>query len=264
MKKDKNFLKENFHFTSLLKPMIYSLVFAAIYNIVYFLADSYITNSLAREVFDLIWVSVYGLSWYFVSTLVWTRKQGTLSLYSCSIVLLWCLLWAIYAVYIVTPLYTYVYLAQNAVLMIIVQLLAAAGLILMIPSSLLLFKGLYEGETSLKTLFRCMGRSMKENASAIFNSWLCLFLLMCAWDSMFYGPLSIYDGFNAVNLLSQLLFLGNPIAYGMLIVYVMGGDVFGGYIYMVVLSLLFGLVLNWLDVNLIAWTGKQYKSPRSL
>lgn len=256
-------LRHNFHFTKLLKPMIYSLLFAGIYNLGYIFLQAQ-NWGLWTQALEVLWLSVYGLSWYFVSTLAWGRKQAVLSSYTVSVVFLWFLAWNVLATYILAPMYSWAVVAQaSSLVLIAIQLLSAVQLIVMIPASILLFRCLYEGQSRLHLIFASMFQSMRQHASPVFNSWLLLFLLLAVWDTLFSGPLSLYYGFNATVLVMQLLFLGNPLGFGMLLISYIAGGVSGGYMYAAVLALLSGLIMNWLEINLIVYIGQYFEKDVS-
>lgn len=256
-KEKKNWIQENFHFTSLLKPMIYAILFGIVYNLAYLWLINTGVQSGLQQFVEILLLCLYGLSWYFVATLAWGRQRGTLSGTKCSLVLLWLLAWNVLTFYVIQPLYqTAVTHNANAFLMILIQLAGAFVLICMIPATLLYFKGIYEGNTDLKTLLCSIRASMKEHASPIFNSWLILFLIMVAWDTLFSGPLTVYFGFNACRLSVMLLSMGNPMAFWMSLTWLAAGGASSGYAYAIVLTALFGLIENFLAINLIVYIGK--------
>ena len=81
------------------------------------------------------------------------------------------------------------------------------------------------------------------------------------WDTLFSGPLSIYYGFNATLLMANLLYIGNPMFYWIMMLFVSGAQ--GAFVYMILLYILWGLLCTWLEMNLIAWIGSKWQPSKT-
>ncbi len=251
-------LKENIHFVKYLKPMIYLLVFSVLYGGLYLLTTNWQINTLFKQLVQGLLVSCYGVAWYFVMGLIWGRKKGTLSGKSVLLVLAWCFVWGVLGGALL-PYLSFLVL-NNFIGRLIIQILAAVGLMVFVPATILFFRGVYKGESRLPVLFNQIKLSMIARPSAVFNPWLILLLLALFWDSMFNGPLTIYYGFNAPVLFANLLYLSYPMVYPLMLV-VSGWNYMASLSEMITLLSLSSLVCVWLSVNMCAWIGSTWIAP---
>ncbi|MCF0258423.1 MAG: hypothetical protein HUJ54_01060 [Erysipelotrichaceae bacterium] len=253
--------KFKIRFTALLKPAIYAIAFSCLYSLAFLWISGLMENQLASLALQTLLVSLYGVGLYFVCTLVWGRRHGVLNLSCVGKVFGWNVLWSAAAA-LVSWLYVIVVNSNTGwFFLLLVQLMAGALLIFLVPFTLLFYKGVYEKEEDLKGLLAGVWSSWKKSPTGILNPWLLLFLAMVGWDTLFSGPMGIYFGFNAAGLLSSLVFIGNPMFYWIMMLYVSGGQ--GAFMYMIVLYILSGLVFTWLWLNLAAWTGTKWTAAGS-
>ncbi|MCF0261061.1 MAG: hypothetical protein HUJ54_14470 [Erysipelotrichaceae bacterium] len=253
--------KFKIRFTSLLKPAIYAIVFSCLYSLAYLWISGQIENQPASLAAQILLVSVYGVGLYFVCTLVWGKQHGVLNLSCTGKVFGWNIVWAAAAA-LISWLYVMVISSSSLFLLLAVQILAGVLLIFLIPFTLLFYKGVYEKEEDLKSLLAGVWKSFLKAPTGVLNPWLLLFLALVGWDTLFSGPMGIYYGFNAAGLLSSLIFIGNPMFYWMMLLYVSGGQ--GAFMYMIILYILSGLIFTWLWLNLAAWTGTKWMGSRSV
>lgn len=243
-------LQERFRFTSLFKPLVYLILFSLIYDIGYVWAAD---QGFAMAALSVAWKALYGLGLYFVCTLAWGRKRGALSGRITLYVLIWSVLPAAFVWMMDTALLDWY---GNPAGMLLLYGLSAMLLIFLIPYTLLLWHGLYMGETSLKRLFESAWDKLKANYTKIINFWLILFLVRVVWDSMFAGPLGMNESFNLVLLLSNLVYLGWPMMYPVMLIMLSKNGIGGGIGELILLYVLWDLLLCWLALNAVCWLGE--------
>ena len=248
-------------FSAAVKPSIYMIVLSCLYSVLYMLSARANFSSSVSLAAQTLLFGAYGLGLYFVCTMMWGKKPGVLSLGKTCLVLAWNLFW-ICMVNLISYAYTLVVNAGlSQWILLIVQLLAGLLIIFLVPATLLFYKALYEDAESSKEILGSIWVSLKKSPSAILNAWLILFIVLMVWDTLFSGPLSIYYGFNATLLMANLLYIGNPMFYWIMMLFVSGAQ--GAFVYMILLYILWGLLCTWLEMNLIAWIGSKWQPSKT-
>ncbi len=241
-----------FRFTSLFKPMVYLLLFSLAYSAGWLYWTSHAPETLNPCLVSLpgcLMLSVYGLCLYFVCTLVWGKKRGTLSAKKALSVWIVCLLVALVCMYGLTPLS---YAGGNAALLILGAFCGLAFLFLVIPCLLFWFYAVYLGIEGFRDQFAFVERCWKTGGMKALNLWLIVFLLIWLWDSLMGGPLYSGSGFDAPGICTSLFFMGEPGTYFVLLL--MLGHGFNGDLLM--LTAMQSLFLVFYACNTISWIGQ--------
>ncbi len=241
-------------FTSILKPMIYAVLFSLIYSVGYvFLNMLSIDGKLTFWIFtllSLIWVSLYGLSVYFVCSLVWTKKAGALRK-DRLLKIAGMVFGSAAAVNLAGYLCSWL-LQSNLFLRLLAALICLFFYVFFVPACCLYFYGVYEEDRpKLELLFRQITESIRRSFSGTVNLWLILFLVLIGWQSLFSGPLSIMFGFDPGALLLSFLYMGEPFCYPVLIAWLSAGTMNSAMGAMIVLDVLFSLIWIWGFLNYI-------------
>lgn len=242
-------IEKTFRFTSLFKPLVYLILFSLIYD------AGYLWLSNSTEYFALagtMWMAVYGLGVYFVCSLAWGKKRGTLEWKKIGIVLLWCLFWGV-IVQLISILYLALY--GNMAGMLLSYSISGAGLIFAVPLGVLLFRLLYNNVTQPHMILASISETLRRHFGKLINSWLVLLLVMIAWDSMFYGPLAANE-MNVPMMFSNLVFYGAPFMFPVMIFMLSGGTLAAGMTELAILYILSGIFLCWLSLNMVCWSAR--------
>lgn len=248
---------KKFHFTSLLKPMIYVFLFSIVYTAGYFFMMQSTLPLALSITLEVLWVSLFGLGLYFAAGLAWGQKRKTLALDRVLMVLAWNVCWSAFA----SVIPWLVGLFFNPVIYWLWQAASLVLLIFLMPATFEYYYALYEGMESLRNILRSIWTSLIHNFSKTVNPWLVLLLLIIGWSTLFAGPLSIAQGANAGMLISSLLYLGSPCSYWVLLAFLnMGGE---GVAALIVLEVLISILFTWLEVNLIAWNKESFEKAPS-
>ena len=236
-----------FRFTSLLKPMIYWVVFSLLYG-----AGAIWSLTLSTEWSGLItclfW-ALYGVALYFICGLCWGKKRGTLSIQIVAEVFALSLVLALVAMYVLSPLA----LTASPVLYILGALIGLVFLFFAIPSLILIFRALYEGKTGFKEQIDAVLLAWKKNFWRILNVWLIFVLVLYFWDSFIGGPLYSSSGLNPAALMSSLILLRQPgLSAEMMVLMGASGEGIGE---LVVLLAICALLEIFFECNMIVWLG---------
>lgn len=247
-----NKLKAKIRFTSILKPMIYGWMFSLAFCLGYYFIVDLEMNIWLQMIVVSLWLAIYGLGLYFCAGLVWGRRAGTLKGAKTGRVILWNFIWNF-----VLSLLCYFgdsyFKYTNMVLFVIFEIIALVFLIGFIPVTCWYYKNLYNGKLSIKDLIASVKTVWEKKGLSALNPWLVLLLVMVAWDSLFAGPMGLTNGFDALTLLSSLLFMGSPCSYWVLLLYLHAAG--SGVAELVVLYICSSVLVNWYEINLIDWLG---------
>lgn len=252
-------LEKNFRFTSIFKPLIYLIVFSVIYSFgLVWLSQQ---DSSLFSAGSVLWMAAYGLCVYFVCTLVWGRQRGTLSWRAIAVVLGWNVVWGI-AVHLLSWAYNLSY--GNMLAMLVVYAVSAAGLVFLVPYTLLVWRGLYKAaglpdggnSLSFKDLFTNAWQILISHFGKIVNSWLVLLLVIIFWDSMFLAPMGLDESMNLAQVFSNMIYYGAPGMYPVMLLMLSGGNLASGMAELALLFVLSGIVLSWFSLNMVSWISR--------
>ncbi len=245
-------MKGLFRFTSLLKPMIYLIVFSLLYG-----AGALWSLSLPSGWGGLIcclFAGLYGLCLYFVCGLCWGKKRGTLSVPIMIEVFVLSLVLALIAMYVLSPLA----ITTSVLLYLLGAVLGTILLFFGIPSLIVIFRTLYEGITSFKEQISAVILAWKTHFWRILNVWLIFVLVLFFWDGFIAGPLYSPSGLNPAALMSSLVLLRQPgVSAEMMVLMGASGDGIGE---LVMLLALCAILEVFFECNMIVWTGNDAAS----
>lgn len=252
-KEEKTNEKFRLAFTSILKPLIYGVIFSLIYSFGYIgftlLSISGSLPSLLFSILSVLWTAIYGIAVYFCLTLVWKKKQGALSAQRMLKVTSWSLLWVLGAH--LTGYFCSWMLSSNLILRVLAALFCAFFFIFMVPATVLFYYGVYEEDekTKVELLLRQTVTSLKRHFSACINPWLLIFFALILWQTLFAGPMSILTGFDPGSLLTSFVFLSEPFCFPVMLGMLAGGLLTSELTYVMVLDAMFSLFYIWAMAN---------------
>ena len=263
VKKEENAGKESerFHpgFTSLLKPMFYIILFSVLYGIGYTAVTVRNMTSPMPEtgimIFDTLWLAVYGLGMYFVFTLIWGKKRGTLRAENTWKVLLWNIL---ISLTIRGAAVLALWLSRYSAGLIAGALLCLLVLICAVPVILVFWYLIYldEDRTFVDTAVRTFQIIFRKPV-AVQNGWLIILAVQIVWNSLFSGPLSVLISFNPGVYMINFMYLGEPFVYSVLLGYLSAVTGAADLTYVLMLDVLFSLILVWAVSNLGLYIRRQ-------
>lgn len=212
----------HFEVRRIFRALLYTLLLSFFYNVGYLLSLTDAMNYLAAYALQIGLSLLASIGQYFICTIAWGRKHGTLTLTGILLILG---LQALY-IFVVQGVLSTLYLRFYSYgwVQIILALVAAAGIILMIPFQLVWDYGIYTGIDSFQELWHFCLNTFRKHYRSLLN-WFCvLILVIVLLDSLWWGVFSLSNGFNAVDVLSRMLFMGNPMMSWMLYLYLLIGQ----------------------------------------
>jgi hypothetical protein len=214
------------------------------------------TGFLVSAAMQAVLLTVYGIGWYWMCTLVWKRGAGSLSGGRLGRVALWNVLWNIVVIGLLE--YGYQTYSDNGIIMMVLQILAGVLLIVLVPLTFCFYE-----QTSREKLpafdIKSFLKSAWKHKTALSDAWIIFYFLLAGWDSLFAGPLSFAQGFDPCAQMINLWVLGNPVSYPATLISI--GTAFEGRSELILLYVMAGLFFTWLAWNLIAWMPRLMAEP---
>lgn len=195
-------LMSKFHFRSIYKTIIFTLILCFVYNVAYLMMSASSMNVYVRQSLEVGLSLLSSIGFYFICTKIWKKKN-----FSFQAIFKVLLLQAIY-ILIVSGILTNlvnVY-SKNTSLMLVLQLVSAFFLVVMVPFQLIFYYGLIHD----KNLKEFIPTAIKKHQKSMLN-WYCrLLICIVVLDTMTGGLFSAAQGFNAQSILVGSMYMGNP------------------------------------------------------
>lgn len=195
-------LMSKFHFRSIYKTIVFTLILCFVYNVVYLMMSASSMNVYVRQSLEVGLSLLSSIGFYFICTKIWKKKN-----FSFQAIFKVLLLQAIY-ILIVSGILTNlvnVY-SKNTSLMLVLQLVSAFFLVVMVPFQLIFYYGLIHD----KNLKEFIPTAIKKHQKSMLNWYCTLLICIVVLDTMTGGLFSAAQGFNAQSILVGSMYMGNP------------------------------------------------------
>lgn len=195
-------LMSKFHFRSIYKTIIFTLILCFVYNVAYLMMSASSMNVYVRQSLEVGLSLLSSIGFYFICTKIWKKKN-----FSFQAIFKVLLLQAIY-ILIVSGILTNlvnVY-SKNTSLMLVLQLVSAFFLVVMVPFQLIFYYGLIHD----KNLKEFIPTAIKKHQKSMLNWYCTLLICIVVLDTMTGGLFSAAQGFNAQSILVGSMYMGNP------------------------------------------------------
>lgn len=249
----KRFLK-HLHMKGMVKPVLWATAFSILYSLCYIFSIAYLTGT-GQVLVALILPGFYAYSWYWICLKLWNRPWE-LTLNAFWKIYLWVLAVHVISVYGLMPWAKSAAVAQDVFSTMGLQMIGSIFLVLYIPLTVLMFKGLSQGIKKIKALAAYMLKGLFDHSAKMILSWLLIFIVVSSVSTALAGPLSLAYGFYTVPIFNNLLNAGTPFAAPLVIIASMGANISNTLITFGILGFLFAIVETWGLVNWLKWAGE--------
>ena len=242
-------LMSKFHFRSIYKTIVLTLILCFLYNIAYLFMSASDMNVYVRQSLEVGLSLLSSLGLYFICTKIWKKKN-----FSFQAIFKVLLLQAIYILIVSGILTNLVNICtKNMGLMLVLQLMSAFCLVVMVPLQLIFYYGLIHD----KNLKEFIPMAIKKHQKSMLN-WYCTLLICIIVSATMPGCLfSAAQGFNAQSILVGSMYMGNPMMSWMM--YLFLGVSFSStlasmftYLFM---NFLMGFFYCILELNYVSYVG---------
>ena len=242
-------LMSKFHFRSIYKTIVLTLILCFLYNIAYLFMSASDMNVYVRQSLEVGLSLLSSLGLYFICTKIWKKKN-----FSFQAIFKVLLLQAIYILIVSGILTNLVNICtKNMGLMLVLQLMSAFCLVVMVPFQLIFYYGLIHD----KNLKEFIPMAIKKHQKSMLNWYCTLLICIIVFDTMTGGLFSAAQGFNAQSILVGSVYMGNPMMSWMM--YLFLGVSFSStlvsmftYLYM---NFLMGFFYCILELNYVSYVG---------
>lgn len=195
-------LMSKFHFRSIYKTIVLTLILCFLYNIAYLFMSASDMNVYVRQSLEVGLSLLSSLGLYFICTKIWKKKN-----FSFQAIFKVLLLQAIYILIVSGILTNLVNICtKNMGLMLVLQLMSAFCLVVMVPFQLIFYYGLIHD----KNLKEFIPMAIKKHQKSMLNWYCTLLICIIVFDTMTGGLFSAAQGFNAQSILVGSMYMGNP------------------------------------------------------
>ena len=242
-------LMSKFHFRSIYKTIVLTLILCFLYNIAYLFMSASDMNVYVRQSLEVVLSLLSSLGLYFICTKIWKKKN-----FSFQAIFKVLLLQAIYILIVSGILTNLVNICtKNMGLMLVLQLMSAFCLVVMVPFQLIFYYGLIHD----KNLKEFIPMAIKKHQKSMLNWYCTLLICIIVFDTMTGGLFSAAQGFNAQSILVGSMYMGNPMMSWMM--YLFLGVSFSStlasmftYLFM---NFLMGFFYCILELNYVSYVG---------
>ena len=242
-------LMSKFHFRSIYKTIVLTLILCFLYNIAYLFMSASAMNVYIRQSLEVVLSLLSSLGLYFICTKIWKKKN-----FSFQAIFKVLLLQAIYILIVSGILTNLVNICtKNMGLMLVLQLMSAFCLVVMVPFQLIFYYGLIHD----KNLKEFIPMAIKKHQKSMLNWYCTLLICIIVFDTMTGGLFSAAQGFNAQSILVGSMYMGNPMMSWMM--YLFLGVSFSStlasmftYLFM---NFLMGFFYCILELNYVSYVG---------
>ena len=242
-------LMSKFHFRSIYKTIVLTLILCFLYNIAYLFMSASDMNVYVRQSLEVGLSLLSSLGLYFICTKIWKKKN-----FSFQAIFKVLLLQAIYILIVSGILTNLVNICtKNMGLMLVLQLMSAFCLVVMVPFQLIFYYGLIHD----KNLKEFIPMAIKKHQKSMLNWYCTLLICIIVFDTMTGGLFSVAQGFNAQSILVGSMYMGNPMMSWMM--YLFLGVSFSStlasmftYLFM---NFLMGFFYCILELNYVSYVG---------
>lgn len=242
-------LMSKFHFRSIYKTIVLTLILCFLYNIAYLFMSASDMNVYVRQSLEVGLSLLSSLGLYFICTRIWKKKD-----FSFQAIFKVLLLQAIYILIVSGILTNLVNICtKNMGLMLVLQLMSAFCLVVMVPFQLIFYYGLIHD----KNLKEFIPMAIKKHQKSMLNWYCTLLICIIVFDTMTGGLFSEAQGFNAQSILVGSVYMGNPMMSWMM--YLFLGVSFSStlasmftYLFM---NFLMGFFYCILELNYVSYVG---------
>ena len=242
-------LMSKFHFRSIYKTIVLTLILCFLYNIAYLFMSASDMNVYVRQSLEVGLSLLSSLGCYFICTRIWKKKD-----FSFQAIFKVLLLQAIYILIVSGILTNLVNICtKNMWLMLVLQLMSAFCLVVMVPFQLIFYYGLIHD----KNLKEFIPMAIKKHQKSMLNWYCTLLICIIVFDTMTGGLFSAAQGFNAQSILVGSMYMGNPMMSWMM--YLFLGVSFSStlasmftYLFM---NFLMGFFYCILELNYVSYVG---------
>ena len=242
-------LMSKFHFRSIYKTIVLTLILCFLYNIAYLFMSASDMNVYVRQSLEVGLSLLSSLGCYFICTRIWKKKD-----FSFQAIFKVLLLQAIYILIVSGILTNLVNICtKNMGLMLVLQLMSAFCLVVMVPFQLIFYYGLIHD----KNLKEFIPMAIKKHQKSMLNWYCTLLICIIVFDTMTGGLFSAAQGFNAQSILVGSVYMGNPMMSWMM--YLFLGVSFSStlasmftYLFM---NFLMGFFYCILELNYVSYVG---------
>ncbi|MBU9895826.1 hypothetical protein KSW27_01580 [Holdemanella biformis] len=242
-------LMSKFHFRSIYKTIVLTLILCFLYNIAYLFMSASDMNVYVRQSLEVGLSLLSSLGCYFICTKIWKKKN-----FSFQAIFKVLLLQAIYILIVSGILTNLVNICtKNMGLMLVLQLMSAFCLVVMVPFQLIFYYGLIHD----KNLKEFIPMAIKKHQKSMLNWYCTLLICIIVFDTMTGGLFSAAQGFNAQSILVGSMYMGNPMMSWMM--YLFLGVSFSStlasmftYLFM---NFLMGFFYCILELNYVSYVG---------
>lgn len=195
-------LMSKFHFRSIYKTIVLTLILCFLYNIAYLFMSASDMNVYVRQSLEVGLSLLSSLGLYFICTKIWKKKN-----FSFQAIFKVLLLQAIYILIVSGILTNLVNICtKNMGLMLVLQLMSTFCLVVMVPFQLIFYYGLIHD----KNLKEFIPMAIKKHQKSMLNWYCTLLICIIVFDTMTGGLFSAAQGFNAQSILVGSMYMGNP------------------------------------------------------
>mgnify|MGYP004525528263 CR=1 FL=1 len=195
-------LMSKFHFRSIYKTIIFTLILCFVYNVAYLMMSASSMNVYVRQSLEVGLSLLSSIGFYFICTKIWKKKN-----FSFQAIFKVLLLQAIYILIVSGILTNLVNVcSKNTSLMLVLQLVSAFFLVVMVPFQLIFYYGLIHD----KNLKEFIPTAIKKHQKSMLNWYCTLLICIVVLDTMTGGLFSAAQGFNAQSILVGSMYMGNP------------------------------------------------------
>lgn len=195
-------LMSKFHFRSIYKTIIFTLILCFVYNVAYLMMSASSMNVYVRQGLEVGLSLLSSIGFYFICTKIWKKKN-----FSFQAIFKVLLLQAIYILIVSGILTNLVNVcSKNTSLMLVLQLVSAFFLVVMVPFQLIFYYGLIHD----KNLKEFIPTAIKKHQKSMLNWYCTLLICIVVLDTMTGGLFSAAQGFNAQSILVGSMYMGNP------------------------------------------------------
>ena len=242
-------LMSKFHFRSIYKTIVLTLILCFLYNIAYLFMSASDMNVYVRQSLEVGLSLLSSLGLYFICTRIWKKKD-----FSFQAIFKVLLLQAIYILIVSGILTNLVNICtKNMGLMLVLQLMSVFCLVVMVPFQLIFYYGLIHD----KNLKEFIPMAIKKHQKSMLNWYCTLLICIIVFDTMTGGLFSAAQGFNAQSILVGSMYMGNPMMSWMM--YLFLGVSFSStlasmftYLFM---NFLMGFFYCILELNYVSYVG---------
>lgn len=242
-------LMSKFHFRSIYKTIVLTLILCFLYNIAYLFMSASDMNVYVRQSLEVGLSLLSSLGCYFICTRIWKKKN-----FSFQVIFKVLLLQAIYILIVSGILTNLVNICtKNMGLMLVLQLMSAFCLVVMVPFQLIFYYGLIHD----KNLKEFIPMTIKKHQKSMLNWYCTLLICIIVFDTMTGGLFSAAQGFNAQSILVGSVYMGNPMMSWMMYLFlgVSFSSTLASMFTYLFINFLMGFFYCILELNYVSYVG---------